>query len=443
MRKVQLSNDEIADTLDHVADLLEVEDANAFRVRSYRGAAQTVRDLEEPVAEMLEHEGERVLKGLPGIGDKLAGSIRELATTGRLGLAEQLESEVWPGKLLMEVPGIGESLARRIHDELGISTLEELEVAAYDGRLERVEGIGPDRAEGVRIALSGMLSQSSRRKLRQAVGREAPSRQERPSVDLLLEIDEEYRRKAARDQLKKIAPKRFNPQGREWLPIMRVKREDWDFTVLFSNTELAHRTGKTHDWVVIYFERQGEQRQSTVVTAERGPWRAGGWSEVASGNAESITGSNASRPSRTVYDLLIRLPDAVDEHLDGHRRENQSHEPLDGGEGPFSQQTGESLRQQKDRAGSHPRQEQRREPLWPLGGLAGHQQHQRGHGRRAGDQGDGERHDERLALHLLPGNAFGKRKDHPQSDQEQNDAAGCPERPVRDPATSPGCIGRA
>ena len=271
MRKVQLSNDEIADTLDHVADLLEVEDANAFRVRSYRGAAQTVRDLEEPVAEMLEHEGERALKGLPGIGDKLAGSIRELATTGRLGLVEQLESEVWPGKLLTEVPGIGESLARRIHDELGISTLEELEVAAYDGRLERVEGIGPDRAEGVRIALSGMLSQSSRRKLRQAVGREAPSRQERPSVDLLLEIDEEYRRKAARDQLKKIAPKRFNPQGRAWLPIMRVKQEDWDFTVLFSNTELAHRTGKTHDWVVIYFERQGEQRQGTVVTAERGP----------------------------------------------------------------------------------------------------------------------------------------------------------------------------
>lgn len=270
MKKVQMSNDEIADTLDHVADLLEVEDANAFRVRSYRGVAQTVRDLEEPVTEMLEHEGEKVLKDLPGIGDKLAGSIRELATTGRLGLAEQLESEVWPGKLFMEVPGIGESLARRIHEELGISTLEELEVAAYDGRLEGVEGIGPDRAEGVRIALSGMLSQSSRRKLGQAIRREAASREERPSVDLLLEIDEEYRRKAARDQLKKIAPRRFNPQGLEWLPIMRVKRADWDFTVLFSNTELAHRTGKTEDWVVIYYERQGEQHQNTVVTAERG-----------------------------------------------------------------------------------------------------------------------------------------------------------------------------
>ena len=270
MSKVAMSNREIAETLDHVADLLDTEDANTFRVRSYRGAAETVRDLDEPVVEMLEREGENALKELPGIGEKLAGAIRELATTGRLALAEQLESEVWPGKLFTKVPGIGESLARRIHDELGISTLEELEVAAYDGRLEGVEGIGPERAEGVRIALSGMLSQSSRRKLRQAIGREAPAREERPSVELLFDLDEEYRRKAARNQLRKIAPKRFNPEGRQWLPVMKVKRAGWNFTVLFSNTELAHRTGKTKDWVVIYFERQGEQRQSTVVTAERG-----------------------------------------------------------------------------------------------------------------------------------------------------------------------------
>ncbi len=270
MQKVQLSNEDIADVLDHVADLLEVEDANAFRVRSYRGAAQTVRGLDEPVVEMLEQGGEKSLRKLPGVGDKLAGAIRELATTGRLGIVEQLESEVWPGKLFTQVPGIGESLARRIHEELGISTLEELEVAAHDRRLEQVEGIGPDRAEGVRIALSGMLSQSSRRRLRQAIRHEESAPEERPSVDLLLDIDEEYRRKAARDQLKRIAPKRFNPEGKEWLPIMKARREGWDFTVLFSNTELAHRTGKTDDWVVIYYERAGEQSQCTVVTAERG-----------------------------------------------------------------------------------------------------------------------------------------------------------------------------
>lgn len=269
MKKGATSNDEIADTLDHVADLLELEGESSFRVRSYRNAAQTIRDLDTPVSTLMKQDGEHLLKDLPGIGDKLAGSIKEIATTGRLGLAERLEHETWPGQLFTEVPGLGPELARRIHAQLEISTLEELEVAAHDGRLERVEGIGPERAEGVRVALAGMLSQSSRRRLRQAVREETP-KEERPSVNLLLEIDEEYRRKAERDQLRKIAPKRFNPKGEAWLPVLTAKRQGWSFTALFSNTALAHRSGRTHDWVVIYYERAGEQQQCTVVTAERG-----------------------------------------------------------------------------------------------------------------------------------------------------------------------------
>jgi hypothetical protein len=271
VKKRTISNEEIADTLDHVADLLELEEDNAFRVRSYRNAAQTIRDLDIPVASLVQQDGERLLQDLPGIGERLAGSIEEIATTGRLGLAEKLESEVWPGKLFTEVPGIGPELARRIHDRLGIGTLEELEVAAYDGRLEQVEGIGPERAEGVRIALSGMLSRSSRRQLRQAMSQAAEQKeQEKPPVGLLLEIDEAYRRKAEQDRLRKIAPKRFNPQGRAWLPIMTARRQGWSFRILFSNTALAHKSGKTHDWVVIYSERGGAQHQGTVVTAERG-----------------------------------------------------------------------------------------------------------------------------------------------------------------------------
>ena len=270
MKKGATSNDEIADTLDHVADLLELEGESSFRVRSYRNAAQTIRDLDTPVSALMEQDGDHLFTDLPGIGDRLAGSIKEIATTGRLGLAERLEHDTWPGQLFTKVPGIGPKLARHIHDQLEISTLEELEVAAHDGRLEQVEGIGPERAEGIRLALAGMLSQSARRKLQQAAPEETP-RQERPSVALLLEIDGEYRRKAERNQLRKIAPKRFNPQGEAWLPVLKTKRQDWSFTVLFSNTALAHRSGKTHDWVVIYYERAGEQRQGAVVTAERGP----------------------------------------------------------------------------------------------------------------------------------------------------------------------------
>jgi len=268
VKRDEISNEEIADKLDHVADLLELEEENAFRVRSYRNAAQTVRDLDQPVTQLMQQDGDRALRALPGIGERLAGSIQEIATTGHLGLEDKLESEVWPGKLFTEVPGIGEELAKRIHDQLGISTLEELELAAHDGRLEQVEGIGPDRAEGVRIALSGMLSRSAQRRLRQ------PSRegkqQGRPPVSTLLEIDEEYRTKAQKDQLRRIAPKRFNPEAEAWLPVLRAKRQGWSFTVLFSNTALAHRSAKTHDWVVIYFEKGGEQQQCTVVTAERG-----------------------------------------------------------------------------------------------------------------------------------------------------------------------------
>jgi hypothetical protein len=269
VKKGASSNNEIANTLDHVADLLELEGESSFRVRSYRNAAQTIRDLDTPVSTLMKQDGEHLLKDWPGIGDKLAGSIKEIATTGRLGLAERLEHETWPGQLFTEVPGIGPELARRIHDQLEISTLEDLEVVAHDGRLEQVEGIGPERAEGVRVALAGMLSQSSRRRLRQAIREETP-KEERPSAGLLLEIDEEYRRKAERDQLRKIAPKRFNPEGEAWLPVLKTKRQGWSFTALFSNTALAHRSGKTHDWVVIYYEKAGEQQQCTIVTAERG-----------------------------------------------------------------------------------------------------------------------------------------------------------------------------
>ncbi len=271
MKKGAATNKEIADTLDHVADLLEVEKNNAFRVRSYRNAAATVRRLDTPVSTLLQEDGHGRLKSLPGVGDKLAGAIEEIAMTGRFPLEDHLESKVWPGKLFTKVPGIGTELAHRIHEQLGISTLEELEVAAHDGRLERVEGIGPERAEGVRVALAGMLSRSSRRQLRQATEQEAAPGENRPSVDLLLDVDREYRTKADRGRLHTIAPKRFNPEGEAWLPVLTTRREDWEFTALYSNTALAHEAGRTHDWVVIYYEKAGRQQQCTVVTNEKGP----------------------------------------------------------------------------------------------------------------------------------------------------------------------------
>jgi hypothetical protein len=91
-----------------------------------------------------------------------------------------------------------------------------------------------------------------------------------PSVQLILGIDADYRKKAATGQLKKIAPKKFNPEGKAWLPIMSTEREGWRFTVLFSNTQRAHDLGKTNDWVVVYYDDGSGERKCTVVTEFKG-----------------------------------------------------------------------------------------------------------------------------------------------------------------------------
>lgn len=262
-------NEEVADALERVGELLEMQGQNPFRVRSYRRAAHTVRDADRSVAEIYRQQGQEGLQELPGIGSGLSGAIGELVETGELGLLRRLESQVSPVQVLQHVPGIGEELAERLHEELGVDTLADLELAAHDGRLEQVEGIGERRAQGVRDALAGMLSRGARRRSRG--GPEEAEKAADPPVELVLELDEEYRRKAERDELRRIAPRRFNPEGEAWLPIMNVERGGWDFTVLFSNTARAHELGKTQDWVVFYYSRDGAEDQCTVVTAGSGP----------------------------------------------------------------------------------------------------------------------------------------------------------------------------
>jgi hypothetical protein len=92
-----------------------------------------------------------------------------------------------------------------------------------------------------------------------------------PPVDLLLDVDREYRERAGRQDLPKIAPRRFNPDNRQWLPILHTERGDWHFTALYSNTARAHELDRTRDWVVIYFQTDDEaEGQRTVVSETRG-----------------------------------------------------------------------------------------------------------------------------------------------------------------------------
>ena len=98
-----------------------------------------------------------------------------------------------------------------------------------------------------------------------------PAAGELPDVGTLLEIDREYREKARAGTLRLIAPTRFNPDGRAWLPVLHTKRGRWHFTALFSNTARAHELGRTDDWVVLYFyDDEHREGQCTVVTATRG-----------------------------------------------------------------------------------------------------------------------------------------------------------------------------
>lgn len=270
MARREPSNDDIASLLDRIAELLEAQDANPHRVRAYREGAQSVRAAEESLAEWVMEADEDQLQELPGIGTRLAALIAEYVRSGRSVLYARLRGEVSPGAVFDALPGIGEELSERIVDQLDVCTLEELEQAAHDGRLEQVEGFGPQRVEMVRIALAALLSGAAQRRLERTPA-EQKKPQSRPDVALLLQVDEEYRSKAEADELKRIAPKRFNPGGKAWLPIMHAEREGWDITALYSNTARAHELYKTHDWVVMYYDRDGDKGQATVVTETSGP----------------------------------------------------------------------------------------------------------------------------------------------------------------------------
>jgi DNA polymerase (family X) len=254
-------NQSIADRLHEAADLLEQQQADPFRVRAYRQAADGVAGLDDDLRDILKREGTEGLEKLPAIGPRIASAIRQMLTTARWGQLDRLRGTLDPEKLFRVVPGLGAELAHRIHDTLHVDTLEALEIAAHDGRLTSVPGIGPRRAAMIRAGLATMLGRPRSRR---------PATKE-PSIEAMLDVDREYREKAAAGRLVKIAPRRFNPTGEAWLPVLHTERGDWRFTALFSNTARAHQLKHTRDWVVLYFHTDTQaEGQLTVVTETQG-----------------------------------------------------------------------------------------------------------------------------------------------------------------------------
>jgi DNA polymerase (family 10) len=137
-----MDNADIARVLDEIADLLEIQGQNPFRVRAYRAAARTVETLAEPAVKIVERDPEALCE-LPGIAKDLAGKIAEIAATGDVAVHRELIAQV-PASLatMMRVANIGPKRAKLFYDRLGIRTLDDLESAAKEGRLHGIRGVG-------------------------------------------------------------------------------------------------------------------------------------------------------------------------------------------------------------------------------------------------------------------------------------------------------------
>ncbi len=148
-----MQNSEIARLFEEVADLLEIQSENPFRIRAYRNAARTIRDFPEGIADVVRR-GERDLTELPGIGDDIAEKIAVLVSTGELPLHKELTAKVPPSLLdLLRIPGLGPKRVKLLYTKLKIKSPADLEKALDAGRVKKLKGFGAKTEEKMRAGL--------------------------------------------------------------------------------------------------------------------------------------------------------------------------------------------------------------------------------------------------------------------------------------------------
>jgi len=168
-----VQNSDVKDIFNKVADLLDIEGANAFRVRAYRNAARTVSSLPRNVSEMIG-EGKDLTR-LAGIGEDLAGKIKEIVETGTLSQLEEIEKKT-PSELnkLMTLDGLGPKRIKALNRELGIENLDELRAAAEEGKISNLEGFGKKTEQKILEGLQQKDGRENRIKLVDAEQRAEP-----------------------------------------------------------------------------------------------------------------------------------------------------------------------------------------------------------------------------------------------------------------------------
>ncbi len=253
----------VADHLLEAATILRQKDANPYRIRAYRSAARTIENLDRDIIEIIEKEDVDGLIKLPFVGKHIAYAIYELVATGKWNFLESLRKSLNPPGVFKLIPGVGPKLAELIYSTLHVKTLEELKLAANAGKLAEIPGIGERRQRMITETLASILHDTQRSYHVQRGG---------PTVEILLKIDRIYRKKAQEGSLQTIAPIRFNPSGKAWLPIMHYHENNWKFRVMYSNSERAHRLHKSSDWVIVHaYDDMHHEFHSTIVTETRGP----------------------------------------------------------------------------------------------------------------------------------------------------------------------------
>ncbi|MGB2781033.1 MAG: DNA polymerase/3'-5' exonuclease PolX, partial [Phycisphaerae bacterium] len=156
-----MENAEVAAVFDQIADILEIQGENAFRIRSYRNAARTIRDHAERV-EDLAAEG-KDLRALPGIGESLAEKIHAILSTGTCPTLEDLRKKTPPHLTdLLNVKGLGAKRVKILEERLGITTLGDLKKAAEAGEIRDLEGMGEKTEQNILKGLATIEAEAGR-----------------------------------------------------------------------------------------------------------------------------------------------------------------------------------------------------------------------------------------------------------------------------------------
>ena len=147
-----MQNPDIARLFDEVADLLEIQDENPFRVRAYRNAARVVRDYPRPLVDEVRKGTD--LTDIPGIGEDLAEKIATIVTKGELPLHRQLQSKLPAGLLdLLRIPGLGPKRVKILYSKLKVHSAKDLETALAAGKVQKLKGFGPKMEQNIRAGL--------------------------------------------------------------------------------------------------------------------------------------------------------------------------------------------------------------------------------------------------------------------------------------------------